>query len=87
VVRYFFIPNEPQKTWSKSPMAKPSKIKAIAAQRGVTVRDLLISECSAHGSQRAAAISLGVSASVICNHLKFEGLKLATVIRVQEKAS
>ena len=60
-------------------MAKPSKIKRIAEERGVSVRDLLITECSAHGSQCAAAAALGVSASVISNHLKFEGLKLSLI--------
>lgn len=73
-------------------MAKHSKIKAIAEARGVSVRELLISEYQERGSQTAVAEALEIAPSTVSQNLKFEGLKEFTVLvnrsaHTQEKAS
>jgi predicted transcriptional regulator len=66
---------------------KPGKYKAIEAERGKPIRELLIELFEKHGSTKKVAKELGVSQSTLSTWLSIHGLKLKTILVVRSKES
>lgn len=48
----------------------PGKLAKIAAERGVSVRDLIVAAIELKGSIQAAATHLGVTPNAVYHHIK-----------------
>lgn len=54
----------------------PGKLNKLADERGVSVRDLIISAIETGGSVLAAARSLGVTQNTIQHHIKTKNITI-----------